>query len=130
MIRTGSSWHRTLRAIGAVAFAYALLLQFALSPVAMMRMSADPAAAQAMALCVGDHEPGTGDPATAGHDCVDCCLIRVVTEPALLPPVSQPVVAPPAPRVEGRGWHVADVRGPPREAWSDHKSQRGPPARA
>ena len=130
MNRSRSPWHRTLRAAGAVAFAYALLLQFALTPLAMMRMAALPGSDPAMALCVGDHQPGPGDPATAGHGCVDCCLIRAVTEPALLPAVSHAVVVALAPRVEGRDWSVADARSPPREAWSDHKTQRGPPARA
>ncbi len=131
MTSARTRWASWLRAAGAVAFAYALLLQFALAPLGMVRAQAAAAAGQEMVLCVDGHQPGsTQDQSGTGHDCADCCLNRVTTVPFVAASVSQPVVIAPVPLSDGAGWTAADARGPPKEAWSDHKTQRGPPARA
>jgi hypothetical protein len=113
-----------------VAFAYLLLIQFALAPLSMMRAHAA-ATGQDMVLCVDDHLSGPSeDQSGGGHDCADCCLNRVTTAPFLVPSCSQSVVPARAPLSDGTGWPATAARGPPSEAWSDQKSQRGPPARA
>jgi hypothetical protein len=113
-----------------VAFAYLLLIQFALAPLSMMRAHAA-ATGQDMVLCIDDHRSGPSeDQSGGGHDCAECCLNRVATAPFLVPSSSQSVVPARAPLSDGTGWPATDARGPPSEAWSDQKSQRGPPARA
>lgn len=131
MTRQRSRWTSWLRAAGAVAFAYLLLVQCAQTPLSMLRAHAATSAGQDMILCVDGHSSGAAqDQPGKGHDCADCCLNRVVTAPLPTPSPSQPVMTDAAPLSDGTGWPAVAARGPPKEAWSDHKTQRGPPARA
>ncbi|MHB2168913.1 hypothetical protein [Alsobacter sp. R-9] len=120
---------RWLRTLAAVAFAYVLVLQFALAPLGVVKAEAMPGD-PAMVLCVEGHGAG-GDNGVPppGHDCTDCCLQRVVTEPALFPPVSVPVPIAEPPRAEASLRAIEDDAAPSREAWSPQRAQRGPPAR-
>lgn len=121
------SWlHRGSLALVAFALAYALLLRGLAAPVPSLPGSLEAALANPHALCLTEGE-GQGLPAHQSTNCGECCL--GLTRLDAPPPPAAPQSAP-WPRLVWRPASTAlatGPAGPPEEAWTLARSQRGPP---
>jgi hypothetical protein len=119
-----------LRVLAVLALAYALVLRALVLPVAaspgdpLGALLADP---HPLCLTQADAGPNSGLPAPHPDHCGDCCLLhaRLALDPAL-----DVATALPWPRLAQtalRPRPAQPARGPPEEAWSPLRAQRGPP---
>ena len=113
----------------AILFAYALVFRVALpfAAAAPADFPGDPHALCLTAPAAGGEEAPPLP--SSDHAACDLCCLSAAT-PLVAGPefglVALPVAAAP---VEGERFPATAVHGPPAEAWSPHRAQRGPPER-
>jgi hypothetical protein len=113
-------------ALGVIVLAYAILLRGLATPLPPLPGSLEAALSNPHYLCLTGGN-GEGLPSHESPPCGDCCL---ALSRADAPPPAAVAVISPWPRLVWRPAALAPPAlrlGPPREAWTRARGQRGPP---